>query len=66
MRDVITPYSTYYDAGFIELDEYTIKNYDGRGTRYGEYAGGLESVTQYRSGTYSRALGEGGVQKIFL
>jgi stage V sporulation protein D (sporulation-specific penicillin-binding protein) len=29
--DVITPYSTYYDAGFIELDEYTIKNYDGRG-----------------------------------
>ncbi len=28
---VITPQSTYYDAGFIELDEYTIKNYDGRG-----------------------------------
>jgi stage V sporulation protein D (sporulation-specific penicillin-binding protein) len=28
---VITPHSTYYDAGFIELDEYTIKNYDGKG-----------------------------------
>ncbi len=28
---VITPYSTYYDAGFVELDEYTISNYDGRG-----------------------------------
>lgn len=28
---VITPQSTYYDAGFVILDEYTIKNYDGRG-----------------------------------
>jgi len=28
---VITPQSTYYDAGFVTLDEYTIKNYDGRG-----------------------------------
>jgi len=28
---VITPQSTYYDAGFITLSEYTIKNYDGRG-----------------------------------
>ncbi len=29
--NVITPESTYYDAGYIELDDYTIKNYDGRG-----------------------------------
>jgi stage V sporulation protein D (sporulation-specific penicillin-binding protein) len=28
---VITPQSTYYDAGFITLSDYTIKNYDGRG-----------------------------------
>jgi len=28
---VITSYSTYYDAGFIELDDYTIKNFDGKG-----------------------------------
>ncbi len=28
---VITPQSTYYDAGSIELSDYTIKNYDGRG-----------------------------------
>lgn len=28
---VITAGSTYYDAGYIELDDYTIKNYDGRG-----------------------------------
>lgn len=27
----VTPYSTYYDAGSIELDDYTIRNYDGRG-----------------------------------
>ncbi len=28
---VITPESTYYDAGFLELSDYTIRNYDGRG-----------------------------------
>lgn len=28
---VIRPESTYYDAGFLELSDYTIKNYDGRG-----------------------------------
>ena len=28
---VITAESTYYDAGFITLSDYTIKNYDGRG-----------------------------------
>lgn len=28
---VITPQSTYYDAGFLKLSDYTIKNYDGRG-----------------------------------
>ena len=28
---VITPQSTYYDAGFVTLDDYTIRNYDGRG-----------------------------------
>lgn len=28
---VITRNSTYYDAGSIELDGYTIRNYDGRG-----------------------------------
>ncbi len=27
----ITARSTYYDAGFITLDKFTIKNYDGRG-----------------------------------
>lgn len=27
----ITPYTTYYDAGSIELNDYTIRNYDGRG-----------------------------------
>ncbi|MCA9362336.1 penicillin-binding protein 2 [Candidatus Kaiserbacteria bacterium] len=27
----VTPQTTYYDAGSIELDEYTIRNYDGRG-----------------------------------
>ena len=27
----IAPSTTYYDAGFIDLDTYTIKNYDGRG-----------------------------------
>jgi cell division protein FtsI/penicillin-binding protein 2 len=27
----ITPQSTYYDAGFIELDTFTIRNFDGRG-----------------------------------
>lgn len=29
--DVITPQSTYYDAGQIELDGFTIKNFDGKG-----------------------------------
>jgi cell division protein FtsI (penicillin-binding protein 3) len=28
---VIMPYSTYYDAGSITLDTFTIKNYDGKG-----------------------------------
>ncbi len=28
---VITSYSTYYDAGSITLDTFTIKNYDGKG-----------------------------------
>jgi cell division protein FtsI (penicillin-binding protein 3)/stage V sporulation protein D (sporulation-specific penicillin-binding protein) len=28
---VITPHSTYYDGGQIQLDGFTIKNYDGRG-----------------------------------
>lgn len=28
---VITPQSTYYDAGYLELSDYTIRNYDGRG-----------------------------------
>ncbi len=28
---VIRPESTYYDAGFLELSDYTIKNFDGRG-----------------------------------
>ncbi len=28
---VIRPESTYYDAGFLELSDYTIRNYDGRG-----------------------------------
>lgn len=27
----VTPNTTYYDAGHIELDTYTIHNYDGRG-----------------------------------
>lgn len=27
----ITAQSTYYDAGFLTLDKYTIRNYDGRG-----------------------------------
>ncbi len=27
----VTPSSTYYDAGYIDLDDYTIKNFDGRG-----------------------------------
>lgn len=27
----ITPHSTYYDAGFVELDGRTIRNYDGKG-----------------------------------
>jgi stage V sporulation protein D (sporulation-specific penicillin-binding protein) len=27
----ITPYTTYYDSGSIELDTFTISNYDGRG-----------------------------------
>lgn len=28
---VIVPSSTYFDAGYITLSEYTIRNYDGRG-----------------------------------
>ena len=28
--DVIRPESTYYDAGFLELNDFTIRNYDGR------------------------------------
>lgn len=28
---VITPESTYYDAGFVELDGYEIHNFDGKG-----------------------------------
>ena len=28
---VITSESTYYDAGYIELSDFTIRNYDGRG-----------------------------------
>jgi stage V sporulation protein D (sporulation-specific penicillin-binding protein) len=28
---VVTPQSTYYDAGFLDLNGYTIKNYDGKG-----------------------------------
>jgi cell division protein FtsI/penicillin-binding protein 2 len=28
---VIRPESTYYDAGFLELSDYTIKNFDGKG-----------------------------------
>tara|TARA_B100000508_G_C11464066_1_gene280655 strand:+ start:1416 stop:3137 length:1722 start_codon:yes stop_codon:yes gene_type:complete len=27
----ITPYSTYYDAGSVELDTFTIRNFDGKG-----------------------------------
>lgn len=27
----VTPYTTYYDAGSIELDTFTIRNFDGRG-----------------------------------
>ncbi len=27
----ITPQSTYYDAGYIDLDTFTIKNFDGKG-----------------------------------
>lgn len=27
---VVTPQATYYDAGFLDLNGYTIKNYDGR------------------------------------
>jgi penicillin-binding protein 2B len=27
----VSPSTTYYDAGFIDLDTYTIKNYDGQG-----------------------------------
>jgi cell division protein FtsI (penicillin-binding protein 3)/stage V sporulation protein D (sporulation-specific penicillin-binding protein) len=28
---VITPQSTYYDAGFLDLNGFTIKNFDGKG-----------------------------------
>ncbi len=28
---VIRPESTYYDAGYLKLSDYTIRNYDGRG-----------------------------------
>ncbi len=27
----VSPQTTYYDAGFLELDTFTIRNYDGRG-----------------------------------
>lgn len=27
----VSPYSTYYDEGSIDLDDYTIRNFDGRG-----------------------------------
>lgn len=27
----VTPESTYYDAGYLDLDEYTIRNFDGKG-----------------------------------
>ncbi|MFT7507734.1 MAG: stage V sporulation protein D (sporulation-specific penicillin-binding protein) [Acidimicrobiales bacterium] len=27
----VSPSTTYYDAGFLEMDTYTISNYDGRG-----------------------------------
>ena len=30
-RGVVTPSTTYYDAGFLELDGFTIRNFDGRG-----------------------------------
>ncbi len=30
----VTPESIYYDAGFLNLDTYTIKNYDGKGRGY--------------------------------
>ncbi len=30
----ITPESTYYDAGYIDLNDFTIKNYDGKGRGY--------------------------------
>jgi len=29
--NAITPQTTYYDAGYIEFGEFTIRNYDGRG-----------------------------------
>jgi len=29
--DKVTPSTTYYDAGFLELDGFTIRNFDGRG-----------------------------------
>lgn len=29
--NAVAPDTTYYDAGFIDLNTYTIKNYDGRG-----------------------------------
>jgi cell division protein FtsI/penicillin-binding protein 2 len=28
---VVTPHTTYYDAGFIDLNTFTIKNFDGKG-----------------------------------
>lgn len=28
---IITPSTTYYDAGYLELDGYTIRNFDGKG-----------------------------------
>ena len=30
----VTANTTYYDAGFLELDDYTIGNYDGKGRGY--------------------------------
>ena len=31
---IVTPETTYYDAGFIELDGFTIGNFDGKGRGY--------------------------------
>ena len=34
--DSISPKTTYYDAGFIEIEDYTISNFDGKGRGYVE------------------------------